>query len=352
MPLNRLHTQCVLQRGDVQPSRDDFEVAGVFNPGAIEVDGQVVLLVRVAERPKESREGHVALPRWDLERGSVVDWLPTHEVDSVDPRVVALRRDGSLRLTFVSHLRVYRSHDGRSFEAVPGTGMYPQTEYELYGLEDARIVRLDGRFYLTYVAVSEHGAATALVSTEDFREFTRHGVIFPPENKDVVLFPERIDGDYVALHRPNPEMHFAPPEMWLARSPDLVHWGGHEVMHIGSAAWAAGRIGAGTPPLRTDRGWLEIYHGRTRTAAPGAVGTYSAGALLLDFAAPGRVIARSTEPVLVPGADFEKEGFLPDVVFPTGMVRRDDRLLIYYGAADSATGLVEVSADELMAALP
>ena len=112
--------------------------------------------------------------------------------------------------------------------------------------------------------------------------FDRHGVIFCPENKDVVLFPERIDGQYVALHRPNAATPFCRPEMWVARSPDLIHWGRHECLHGGGAEWETGRVGAGTPPVRVDAGWLEIYHGNRQPTRPGEVGTYATGVLLLD----------------------------------------------------------------------
>ena len=167
----------------------------------------------------------------------------------------------------------------------------PDSELEEFGVEDPRITALDDRFVFTYVAVSRHGAATALASTADFRHFDRHGVIFCPENKDVVLFPERIDGEYFALHRPNAATPFCRPEMWLARSPDLIHWGKHVCLHGGGAEWETGRVGAGTPPVRVADGWLEIYHGNRQPTRPGEVGVYSTGALLLDANNPARVLA-------------------------------------------------------------
>jgi len=349
MTAKRLFNKCVLRPEDVQPTRDDFEVAGVFNPGAVEADGQVILLVRVAERPKERRKGFTGLPRWDPGQGPVVDWLPDDEIEVLDPRVVCLKQSGALRLTFVSHIRVFRSRDGRCVEAMGGARFEPETRYETYGVEDPRVACLDGVFYITYVAVSEHGAATALASTTDFKQFTRHGVIFYPENKDVVLFSEKVDGQYMALHRPNPSMHFSAPAIWLGRSPDLIHWGRHEALHSGASTWESGRIGAGAPPLKTNRGWLEIYHGQTNPARPGSVGTYCAGLLLLEAENPGRVAGKSTSPILVPETDFELGGSVPGVVFPTGVVQRDDRLLVYYGAADTFTGLVELSTSELLA---
>jgi len=349
--VQRRSTTCLLRPTDLEPSRDDFEVIGAFNPGAVALDGGVVLLVRVAERPRERRPGFTALSHWHHESGPVVDWVRDEELEPLDPRVVRRKRDGLVRLTFISHIRVMRSKDGRSIDSEYGARLHPEGEYEQFGVEDPRITRLGDTFYITYVAVSPHGAATALASTQDFRHFDRHGIIFCPENKDVVLFPEQIRGEYVALHRPNAATPFTQPEMWVAHSSDLIHWGRHEHFHCGSAPWETGRIGAGTPPIRTPDGWLEIYHGNKKTHGGSGVGVYSAGALLLDLDDPQRVIGQAVEPVLVPEEDFELEGFVPGVVFPTGLVEQDENILIYYGAADSATGVVELSRSELLASL-
>ncbi len=344
--LRRLFNVCLLRPEDLAPSRDDFQVLGAFNPGAIEMGGEVVLLVRVAERPVERRAGFTALPRWKPGSGIVVDWVADAELEPVDPRVVRYRSNGLTRLTFISHLRVIRSPDGRSIDTTDGPRFEPQSEYEAFGVEDPRITRLDGVYYFTYVAVSPHGAATALASTADFQSFERHGIIFPPENKDVLLFPEKLDGEYAAIHRPNPETHFSPPEMWLARSRDLIRWGKHEQLSGGGASWESGRVGGGVPPMRTQEGWLEIYHGNQRPIRPSEVGTYAAGAMLLDARNPNRVLRRCGEPIMVPEADFETRGFVRNVVFPTGAVDRGETLLVYYGAADESTAVVEFSRKE------
>jgi predicted GH43/DUF377 family glycosyl hydrolase len=349
--LTRTFENLLLRPEDLPPSRDDLEVIGVFNPGAVRIGQEVVLLVRVAERPRERRPGFSALPRWDPGAGLVVDWVPNAELEPLDPRVVRRTADGLKRLTFISHLRLVRLGDGRAVTGLTEVSFHPQEEWEEFGVEDPRITRIGDRFYFTYVAVSRHGAATALASTSDFRSFKRHGIIFPCENKDVVLFPEPIGGKYVGIHRPNPATLFAPPEMWIARSPDLAHWGQHATLFGGAETWEAGRIGAGPPPLRVDDGWLLMYHGNRKPERPGEVGEYVAAALLLDADDPSRIVRRSREPILVPEADFERQGFVGNVVFPTGIVEADDRLLVYYGASDSFTAVVEVARDELLAAV-
>jgi predicted GH43/DUF377 family glycosyl hydrolase len=348
--IRRLSNACICRPGDLRASRDDLEIIGTFNPGAIAIGDEVILLVRVAERLRERRAGHTALPRWQSGAGLNVDWIANEEFDLLDARVVRRKRDGLVRLTSVSHLRLLRSCDGRSIDREGAARFEPQSEFEEFGIEDPRITRIGDTYWFTYVAVSRHGPATALASTKDFATFTRHGVIFPIENKDVVLFPETIDGEYVALHRPVGGTPFTQPEIWLARSSDMVHWGRHRVLLGSDSGWDAGRVGAGAPPLRTPDGWLEFYHGSTRPAGDGSVGAYSAGALLLDLHEPHRIVRKSPKPILVPETDFEQSGFVPNVVFPTGVVDRGETLLVYYGAADTACAVVELSMDEILAA--
>jgi predicted GH43/DUF377 family glycosyl hydrolase len=302
----------------------------------------------VAERPREQRPGYTALPRWTADDGPIVEWTANDELDVVDPRVVRRRSDGVLRLTFVSHLRVATSRDGRTIDHIGPPAFVPERPEEEFGIEDPRITLLDGRYYVTYVSVSRHGAATALASTTDFKHFERHGIIFCPENKDVVLLPERVGGDYIALHRPNPAMPFCNPAMWIARSTDLVHWGGHRPFYGGRAPWETGRVGAGAPPLALPDGWLEIYHGNRRPTAADDVGSYCGGALLADRNDPARVLRIGREPILEPSLDFEQEGFVANVVFPTGVLTENDRLLVYYGASDKYSAVAELSRDDVL----
>ena len=349
--VQRLFERLLLRPEDVPPSRPDVEVVGVFNPGAIRLGEEVILLVRVAERPRQRKDGFIALPRWSADGGLALDWVAEDEVEAPDARVVRRKADGLIRLTFLSHLRVVHCGSGRSVESVSSMLFAPAGEVEEYGVEDPRLTRIGDRVWFTYVAVSRHGPATALASTSDFRSFHRHGVIFCPENKDVVIFPERIGGDYVAVHRPAGMTRFTRPEMWLARSPDLLHWGRHVCLLGGDQAWESGRIGAGPPPLRTTQGWLLLYHGNRPGPRPGIVGAYTAGAMLLDADDPGRVLRRAPGPVLEPCAAFERHGFVPEVIFPTGIVDDGDTLLVYYGAADTCTAVVACSRAEILTAL-
>ncbi len=333
---------------DVRPLHDNFRVLGVFNPGAVRVGAEVVLLVRVAQTPSEPRPGFVGLPRYDTRGDAVVDWTPEAELDCSDPRVVKRKSDGVVRLTSISHLRVLRRAARGDPAWATGAVLLPESPIEEYGIEDPRITEIDGHYWITYVAVSRHGAATALASTLDFITFERHGVIFPPENKDVVLFPRKIEGNYIALHRPTAKTKFCRPEIWLSRSPDLLHWGGHQPLLGGLATWEAERIGAGPPPVELPEGWLIIYHGCGGSDEVGGVGEYAAGAALLDLSDPTKVLRRSKQPVMRPTVDFERYGVVPSVVFPTAIIESEATLTVYYGAADTSVGAAEFLRSSLL----
>ncbi|TWT54819.1 Beta-1,4-mannooligosaccharide phosphorylase [Rubripirellula amarantea] len=325
----------LLRPCDVSPSRSDLEVVGVFNPAVAIGNNGLTMLARVAERPLESRADWTPLPRWSSSGAIEVDWVRNQDLTLIDARVVAIKDSGDLRLTSVSHLQVLRSSNitGESWDFV--RTILPEGPWEEYGIEDPRITKIDDTYWVTYVAVSRSGAATALMSSTDMVNFQRHGIIFPSENKDVVLFPEMFSDGYAALHRPNPHSRFKAPQIWLARSLDMIHWGRHQLVLSGMHPWEGDRVGSGTPPILCDEGWLTLYHGSTRPNSTGTVGCYSAGALLLDRDQPGRVLARSSQPIMQPSTDYELHGFVPNVVFPTAMLDRDEELHVFYGAADT-----------------
>ncbi|WP_164100543.1 glycoside hydrolase family 130 protein [Candidatus Laterigemmans baculatus] len=344
----------LLRPEEVPPLRRGWRVIGAFNPGVIRDGTRTRLLVRIVECPLETRSGERPLPRWDGGE-SVVDWVSEADFDLVDSRVVMDRRSGRVRLTFTSHLRLFDLDDATDPAAIEGSRgrpvLMPTGETESFGVEDPRIVFLQDRYWITYVAVSPHGPATALASTTDFETFERHGIAFCAENKDVLLFPETIGGRFAALHRPVIGTPFCKPEMWLAFSRDLIHWGDHRPLHAGAAAWESGRVGGGAPPLLTDRGWLCLYHGNRAPQRAGEVGAYYAAALLLDRDDPQRILARSPEPLRAPTLSYEQHGFVPNVVFPTATIATGDLLHIYYGAADTSTAVLTYELNALLDSL-
>lgn len=340
----------ILTPRSVPASRPELDVVGVFNPGVTRQGEDIVLLLRVAEAPPP-RDGEVAAPVYDPATGRVeVRRWPADApgLDASDPRLLVV--DGRVWLTSLSHLRVARSRDGVRFEVEPEPALRPATGLDAYGVEDPRITLLDGTYWINYTAVSAHGIATGLASTRDFRTFERHGIIFPPPNRDVTIFPERIGGRYAALHRPM-VAGLGEPSIWLARSPDLLAWGDHTfVAGPRPGRWDDGKVGGGAVPFRVagrgGAGWLAIYHGVRRSPL-----RYALGALLLDADHPERVLARSREPILAPETDYEREGFFGGVVFTCGALPEGDVVRIYYGAADGVTAVADLSLDEIMAGL-
>src|SRR5688572_1450235 len=331
----------ILTPAMVPPSRPDLEVVGVFNPAVTRCEGDVLLLARVAEAAPGASEREITAPVYDAAAGrlEITRWdRDTDGLDSSDPRTVTV--NGRTWLTSISHLRIARSTDGIRFEVDGAPALVPATTYESFGIEDPRITLLDGTYWINYSAVSPHGIATALASTTDFRTFQRHGMIFP----------DRIGGRYVALHRPMPD-GIGRPAMWLASSSDLVAWGAHRlVASAREGRWDDAKIGGGAVPIRVHAGgrdgWLAIYHGVTSSPL-----TYSLGALLLDARDPGRVIARSRDPILSPEAPYEREGFFGGVVFTCGFLTDGDLVRIYYGAADGVTAVADLSLEEIIAGL-
>jgi len=335
----------------VLPSRPDFEVLGVFNPAVARHNGQVVLLLRVAEAPRKVSSGIAVAPTFNAETGRVEikRWLVTAKGPDVsDPRLVI--DDGRTWLTSMSHLRVARSTDGIHFDVDALPALSAATVYESFGIEDPRITQLDGTYWITYTAVSHYGIGTGLASTTDFKTFARHGIIFSPPNRNVTIFPEKIDGRYAALHRPMPE-GLGQHSIWTASSSDLMSWGNHRLVATPRAgSWDDTKVGGGAVPFRVhvgrEDGWLSIYHGVT-----GNPPIYSLGALLLDRHDPSRVRARSREPILKPEAPYEREGFFGSVVFTCGALADGDLVRIYYGAADGVTAVADLSLAEILAGL-
>jgi predicted GH43/DUF377 family glycosyl hydrolase len=332
----------------VKPSQQGWEVVSTLNAGAILYQGEVLLLARVAERPRPDDPDEVVAPMLDmLSDPPAMRLLHVRRSDphlvGGDPRLFTYR--GQTYLTSISHLRIARSRDGRRFSVEDRPALAPTAWYEAFGVEDPRITEIEGRYLVTHTAVSAHGIATALASTHDFRSFARHGLIFAPENRNVTVFPEKVNGRYVCYHRPVGH-HIEAMDMWAAYSPDLQHWGEHvSVMSRRPGHWDSARIGAGAVPIRTERGWLVIYHGADESQR------YSLGAMLCNLERPESVLARSAEPLLNPEAPYEVEGFFGNVVFTCGATLRGDTLVIYYGAADKFICGAAVSLTELLDSL-
>lgn len=331
----------------ISPLREDFEVIGAFNAGITEYNGEVIMLLRVAERPISNDENIIKAPVFDPNTKDLVIKefdLRDDTYDFSDPRVIRERgRDTWSYLTSLSYLRIARSKDGHTFTVDNQAFLFPENELETFGLEDPRITAMNGTYYIVFSVVSPVGVGVGLVSTTNFVDVERLGVIFAPENKDVVIFPEKINGKYFALHRPVPKGVGA-PEIWVAESDNLRYWGNHQyLLGLRPNHWDSTRIGAGAVPFKTEKGWLELYHAADENDR------YCMGAVLLDLQDPTKVLGRTKEPILVPEASYETEGFFGNVVFSCGALVEGDTVKIYYGVADTSMACAELSLEEIMA---
>lgn len=252
-----------------------------------------------------------------------------------------------------SHLCAARSKDGiTGWEIDPEPTLLPQTQLfpeELWGIEDPRITFIPelSRYAVAYTAFSRGGPGVALALTEDFRSFERYGLIMQPDDKDAAVLPRRFDGNFALIHRPVTD---SGAHVWISYSPDLRNWGGHKLVLAArrGAWWDALKIGLSPPLIETPQGWLMIYHGVRHTAG-GAL--YRLGLALLALDQPDHCIRRSDSWMFGPELPYERDGDVPNVVFPCGTtVQPDgDTLHVYYGGADSCIALAIGSLKELLA---
>ena len=230
---------------------------------------------------------------------------------------------------------------------------------ELRRFYDPRLTVIDGRAHLCFAIDTEHGVHGGVAVTEDFERFEVLSMS-NPDNRNMVLFPETIGGEYVRLERPMPVYSRGGKDrfdLWASRSPDLRYWGSPRlVLGVEDVPFADDKVGPAAPPLRTERGWLTTFHAVTLHPERGKNGwggrwqkVYTAGLMLLDLEDPSSVVAVAPTPLLAPEADYETEGFRNDVIFPGGMVQRDDgEVLIYYGAADTVECVASAALDDLV----
>jgi len=257
------------------------------------------------------------------------------------------------------------SEDGLTWDVQNRTVLGELKNAENLWAYDPRLVTVGEEHYLTFCVDTRHGMRAGIARTADFTQFEVISLSVP-DLRNVVLFPEPVGDRYVRLERPFPiylrrtwgqHDRF---DIWMSRSADLRCWGDSELLlAVEHVPYATEKIGPGPPPVRTDEGWLAIFHAvdaSPERAAGGWEGSwnkrYTAGAMLLDLDDPTRVVGITPEPILVPEAPYEMTaGFRPNVVFPTGHIVDSDRSLIYYGAADSVICLATAPTHELVAAV-
>lgn len=223
----------------------------------------------------------------------------------------------------VSRLGFAVSTDGYEFSRLDRPIFGPEDETEVWGVEDPRLTWIEGAYHMLYTAWSPLGIQVAMASSRNFFSWERHGIVLPgPDNKDAAIFPEKVGGRYVMFHR-------IPPSIWLAYSDDMIHWGDYQkILDPRPGHWDGLKLGAGGPPIKTEHGWLAIYHGVDPDKH------YRLGAVLLDLEDPTKVVNWPSAAILEPEESWERVGDVPNVVFTNGTARLGDRYFVYYGGAD------------------
>ncbi|MCX7833589.1 MAG: glycoside hydrolase family 130 protein [Ignavibacteria bacterium] len=260
-------------------------------------------------------------------------------------------------LLFRSHLLngrsiigIAKSKDGYNFKVNSEPFITPATDgefkiYEEYGVEDPRITYINGEYLITYSAYSRYGVRIGLAKTTDFKSLEKIAFITESDYRNVVIFPEKFNNQYVRLDRPHTGI--IPWSIWISYSPDLIHWGNSKVLikplmyH-----WDEMKIGPGAPPIRTDKGWLNIYHGVFSTM-DGSI--YRLGVALHKLDDPSIILGVADEWILQPEEIYEQIGYVHNVVFTCGAIPENDGTLkIYWGGADTVLCVGEAKIEDLI----
>jgi predicted GH43/DUF377 family glycosyl hydrolase len=294
------------------------------------------------------------------------------------------RAAGQLR-PFHCYIGMLESDDGVHFTQVGDQPVFtPEMAGSKYGsVQDPRVVKIDGLYYMTYafrpyawnsnptgVGVPESTETTfpgfsgkpeenqtrSGIAVSEDRIHWRHLCWPTPmelDDRDVILFPEKINGRFALLRRPlqfvGPEYGTDYPAIWICFSEDLETWTTPELLVKSEFAWEDNRIGGATPPIKTDKGWLVLYHGVENQDTKKRRVCYRLGAVMLDLDDPTKVIARPANFIMEPETYYEKFGlYIPNVIFPTANIVKDGLLYLYYGVCDTAIALATVPLDDLV----
>jgi len=351
----------------IKPTSSKFEVLGVLNPGAIRLsDGKILLYARVIEKLKKFQdENYFYSPRFSgkNELKIVIDKFNKNKIDSFTD-VDFNFEDGTKRLVYISHLRrILLDESGLNILKIDQKpsfyGLYNDAEL---GVEDARITKIGDLFYMTYVGLTRSGnISTNLAVSTDCFNWERRGVIFGEQDKDAVLFPEKVQERFVILDRPEGSFEFTPPHIWIAYSKDSVYWGKPSPIKL-PMDLGFNRSGAGPPPIKTDKGWLLIFHAVTTKKhktflykirkffglkVGGSIGysredVYSVWAALFDLNNPEKLLEITKKPIISPNAKKHKSFEGKEVIFPTGIVQNGNYVLLYSGLGDISIGVSKI----------
>lgn len=362
-PIDRL----VLGPDDIDLSRSPLAgqfaaetyVLGAFNPALTRLpNGNLAIFVRVAEALRDPIvDGHIRAIRWEG-GGFVLDVWPLDQVDTADPRKFLIR-GGQWRVMALTSLSwilpVELTPDGLEVVRVHyDRAIAPQGSYQCYGIEDARVSRVGGRWLMTTCSVSPERQSTTLYSSTNGLDFMFEDVVLDHQNKDMLIFEGQINGTYWAQTRPLGDHYFTypPGSEWrggpsinLATSPDALHWKPcrHPGIRPHAHTVATARMGGGAPPILTDKGWLTLWHGVEPREIVGIYRTYWS---ILDRNDPSRVLHTGEAPLLEAAPELtrplEDRMYVRDVVFTTGIVDAGDHYVVASGEADLACRITHI----------
>lgn len=324
----------------------DHRTAG--HDAGIGILGQAAL----PSMPWEERPAECTRPLWRYSKNPIINWNPIPAAARAFNSAAIPYGDGYIGVfrmdhhNCMPHLHLGTSEDGvhwqfndEPIEFVDEQGNPAAKAAFTY---DPRLLKIDGVYYITWCNEfpDTMSPTIGVATTEAFKTFTQLENAFLPFNRNGVLFPRKINGEFVMLNRPSDNGHTPFGDMFLSHSKDLCYWGKHRlVMKAGAGGWWENtKIGPGPVPIETSEGWLTIYHAVSNTCN-GLI--YSMSTVLLDLDDPSTVLARANQPMLSPEVSYETTGFTPNVIFPCATLVDADtgRIAIYYGAADTYTGL-------------
>lgn len=352
----------LLEPARLVPSGGILEVAGVLNPAFIALDGRSILVARVDEIISHD-EAHAqarrhlcdaVIPYFDIQEAKL-HAIPVRYPENYDPDhdrlFVPDTVDGAeglnargLYLSYISHLRLIEIAQDGSYMS-DRVLVSPATAYDQFGCEDPRVVLVDRRLILTYNGLGAYGSVIHGVRLDETLCALPPKILLSADQKHGCLFPERVNQQFYLAARPLVRTQIKADGIWLHVSADSEFWKvlGPIVLPR-SDMWDSTRVGPGAPPILTHHGWLLFYYGVD------ADKSYHVGAVLLDQENPARVKARTSHPIFSPSLEWELNGRRADSVFPSGAnyKLREDRIELYYGAADSCIGVAVFSFSDLI----
>lgn len=319
---------------------------------SVKIIGPIMSDMPWEEKPKDHK-----LPVWRYSSNPVIDRNPVKGIARIFNSAVMKYEDGFVGIFRAEttngrpHLHLGWSKDAleweineKRIEMVDEDGKSHMPNYAY----DPRLIKVEDEYIIIW-CTDFKGAALGMARTKNFKTFIRIENPFLPFNRNGVLFPRKINGNYILLSRPSDSGHTNFGDIFLSESPDLVYWGKHRhVMNKGGEGWwQAVKIGGGPAPIETSEGWLMFYHGVTGTCN-GFV--YSMGAVILDRDEPSKVKYRAKSFVLTPETWYEERGFVNNVVFPCATLHDSatGQIAIYYGAADTYVGLAFTTVEEIV----